>query len=71
MYKLQFGEKWSNLLVAIYLLATMYIRFLVEPQLKGNFLVSVALGALALLFLWALMKSKILNPSFWGKGRND
>lgn len=71
MIKLQLEEKWSNLIVAIYLLGTMYVRFLVEPQLKGNLLVSVGLGLFALLFLWALTKSKILNPSFWGNKRND
>ena len=65
MFKLELGEKISNVLVAIYILVTMYVRFLIEPQLNGNLLVSLGLGAFALLFLWALIKSKFLNPSFW------
>ena len=62
---IKLGEKLSNVLVAVYILATMYIRFLIEPQLRGNFFVSMGLGLFALLFLWALIKSKFLNPSFW------
>jgi hypothetical protein len=66
MIKLKLSERWSNLFVALYILGTLYVRFLVEPQLNGNTLVSVALGLFALFFLWALIKSRFLNPSFWG-----
>ena len=62
---IKLGEKLSNVVVALYILLTMYIRFLVEPQLRGNFFVSIGLGLFALLFLWAMIKSKFLNPSFW------
>jgi hypothetical protein len=42
------------------------LRFVLEPQLQGYYLVSLALGAFALLFLWALIKSKFLQPTYFG-----
>lgn len=56
----------SDVFVTLYLAATLYFRFLLEPQIQGHYLVSLGLGAFALLFLWALTKSKIINPSFFG-----
>ncbi|GAB5551301.1 MAG: hypothetical protein Sapg2KO_08920 [Saprospiraceae bacterium] len=65
MQRLQLNTFWSNIFVVTYILGTMYVRFLIEPQLNGNVLVSVALGLFALIFLWALSKSKCIKPSFW------
>jgi hypothetical protein len=59
----------SDLFIALYVLATLGLRFYLEPQLQGNFLLSVAIGAFALLFLWALIKAKILRPSILGLGK--
>ncbi|MCI5080818.1 MAG: hypothetical protein MRY78_03955 [Saprospiraceae bacterium] len=60
------GRKLSDLIVTIYVLLTLFLRFIIEPQLQGNFIISVLLGGFALLFLWALVKSRILNPSYFG-----
>lgn len=57
---------FSNIFVVLYIAATLLLRFYLEPQLKGNYLISVALGLFALLFLWALIKSKIIRPSLMG-----
>lgn len=65
MQRLQLNTFWSNIFVVTYILGTMYLRFLIEPQLNGNVLVSVGLGLFALLLLWALSKSKLIRPSFW------
>ena len=56
----------SDIFIAIYLAITLLIRFYLEPQLQGRFLISIALGAFALLFLWALIKSKVLRPNYFG-----
>lgn len=65
MHRFQLNTLWSNIFVVSYILGTMYVRFLIEPQLNGNILVSVSLGLFALLLLWALSKSKCIRPSFW------
>ena len=58
------NKRISNIIVIFYLCFTFAIRLVLEPQLQGNILISLGLGAFALLFLWALVKSKILNPEF-------
>ncbi len=64
--KIGLGKKASDVFVIIYISITLYIRFILEPQLGGHFLISIAIGAFALLFLWALTKSKLINPSWFG-----
>jgi hypothetical protein len=64
--KLQLGKKASDVFVVIYILITLWLRFQIEAQLNGHYLISVALGAFALLFLWALNKSNYINPSWFG-----
>ncbi|MEL6660871.1 MAG: hypothetical protein AAFY48_04435 [Bacteroidota bacterium] len=56
----------SDWFIAIYLTITLGLRFFLEPQLQGFYLISLGLGAFALLFLWALIKSKMLRPSYFG-----
>ncbi|MCW8848378.1 MAG: hypothetical protein OQJ81_00255 [Melioribacteraceae bacterium] len=60
------SQKASDIFVVIYILITLYVRFLLEPQLGGHILISIGIGLFALLFLWALSKSKIINPSWFG-----
>lgn len=62
----QLGRKLSDLFVTLYIITTLFLRFYLEPQLNGHFLISVGIGAFALLFLWALAKSKVIRPSFFG-----
>lgn len=66
LMKLQLGPKASNIFVAIYLLITLLLRFLLEEQLQGQLLASLSLGAFALLFLWALNKSGYIQPNWFG-----
>ncbi len=64
--KFGLGQKASDVFVVIYLAATLFLRFVLEPQLRGHLLISIGIGLFALLFLWALSKSKIINPSWFG-----
>jgi len=64
--KLQLGRKVSDIIATAYIIATLFLRFYLEPQLNGSVILSLALGLFALLFLWALVKSKIINPTFFG-----
>lgn len=64
--KFQLGRKASDVFVAVYLFCTLLLRFFLEPTLNGHYFISLALGAFALLFLWALSKSKFLNPGWFG-----
>ena len=56
----------SNLFVIGYLGITLLLRLIVEPQLKGYRAISVLFGVFGLLFLWALMKNRIITPTILG-----
>ncbi|MFZ1290876.1 MAG: hypothetical protein WAR79_12345 [Melioribacteraceae bacterium] len=64
--KFNLGEKASDVFVIVYVTLTLFIRFLIQPQLGEHYFISIGLGAFALLFLWALVKSKLINPSWFG-----
>lgn len=66
MARFSLGPRLSDWFIAVYLTITLALRFFLEPQLQGYYLVSLALGAFALLFLWALIKSKVLRPTYFG-----
>ena len=63
---LTLGPKTSDWFVVVYLFITLGIRFVLEPQIEGHYLISMGLGLFALLFLWALIKSKFLQPTYFG-----
>ncbi|MEM8908217.1 MAG: hypothetical protein AAGD05_10265 [Bacteroidota bacterium] len=52
--------------IVIYLGLTLILRLLLEPKLRHHYFISIALGSFCLLFLWALVKSEILNPGWFG-----
>mgnify|MGYP000212237679 CR=1 FL=1 len=63
---LQLNRIVSRIFVVLYLGATLIWRFLFEAQLLGSVMMSLVIGFFFLLFLWALIKTKILNPEwFW------
>ena len=64
--KLQLNGLASDIFITIYLFVTLLVRFLLESQLHGRYAVSMFIGGFGLLFLWALVKSKVLNPNYFG-----
>lgn len=64
--KLQLGKKTSDFVVVLYVLATLLVRFWLEPYINGHYWVSILIGLYGLLLLWALVKSKFLNPTWFG-----
>lgn len=61
--KIRLGRITSDIFLIIYIMGTLALRFYLEPQLNGRFLISLSIGVFALLFLWALIRVKVLNPS--------
>jgi len=56
----------SNIFIVIYAALTLFVRIILEPQLQGQYLISIGMGAFSLLFIWALIKSGILRPTILG-----
>ena len=68
--KIKLGNLASDIFITIYIVVTLYAIFYYEPALNGNFLISILLGLFALLFIWALIKIKFLNPNWFGLHNN-
>lgn len=57
---------WADIIVSIYLIITLYLRFTAEEFLVNRPLISVLCGLVLLGFLWALIKVKFLAPDYFG-----
>lgn len=62
----QLNSKTSDIIIAIYLIAMLFFRFQIESQFRGKYMISIFFGIMTLLFLYALIKNKILNPTYFG-----
>ncbi len=56
----------ADIIVTIYLLGTLYLRIVVEHTLTNHTILSIAVGLMMLLFLWSLIKIKLLVPDYFG-----
>lgn len=56
----------ADIIISIYLLATLFIRIMAEPQLESHPLISIGAGLVLLGFLWALIKTNVLVPNYFG-----
>lgn len=56
----------SDIIISIYALATLYIRFKFENNIKISPANSIAIGAGFVLIIFALIKLKVLNPNWFG-----
>ncbi len=65
------SSRMSALFVTVYMLGTLFLRFLIEPQLGGAIWISVALGGFGLVFLWALGRARFLNFEFLFGPKNE
>lgn len=59
------GKIPSRIFIGAYILGTLYLRLMLEPQLQGHTLISVGLGLFGLVFLYALIKSRFLRPDWF------
>ncbi len=58
----QLNKRQSAIFVGAYVFFTLLLRwYYIEPLLKGNFWLSVAIGAAFLAVIWVLIKVKFLN----------
>jgi len=57
---------FADIIVGIYLMASLYLRFDIEPYFVGRPILSVGFGLFMLLLLWAAIKSGLLKPNYFG-----
>lgn len=56
----------SDIMISIYAVATLYIRFKFENSTTISPANSIAIGACFVLIIFALIKLKVLNPNWFG-----
>lgn len=64
--KLKLSPLISDIFILVYIAITLYIRFKLENQIQLNPLLSIFIGLIFVLFIWALIKVKVLNPNWFG-----
>lgn len=65
------GKTLSQIIVVLYVAATLYLRFTLEAELQGMWLISLVIGAICLVVLWTMIKIRILNPGWLGESSRD
>jgi hypothetical protein len=65
------GKTFSQIIVVLYIAFTLYLRFTIEAQLQGMWMISLIVGAIFLVMLWAMIKIRILNPGWLGESSRD
>jgi len=56
----------ADFIVSIYLLGTLFLRFQIEDSMTSHPILSIALGLVMILLLWAMIKIKFLQPNYFG-----
>lgn len=56
----------SDIIISIYIIATLYLRFKWESQTIISPALSIVMGFCYVLIIWALIRLKILNPNWFG-----
>lgn len=64
--KLQISPLASDIIISVYVVVSLYIRFEFENQLAITPVNSIVIGACFVVILWALIKLKVLNPNWFG-----
>ncbi len=56
----------SDIIISIYVIVSLYLRFKLENQRPISTLNSMVIGVCFVAILWVLIKLKILNPNWFG-----
>ncbi|WP_299336242.1 hypothetical protein [uncultured Psychroserpens sp.] len=56
----------SDIIISIYVIATLYLRFKFENETNVNPGLSIVMGICFVVIIWALIKLKVLNPNWFG-----
>jgi hypothetical protein len=56
----------SDIIISIYVVATLYLRFKFENETSVSPMLSIVMGICFVVIIWALVKLKVLNPNWFG-----
>ena len=64
--KLRINPLASDIIICIYVVATLYLRFKWQSQTIVTPMLSIVVGLSFVAIIWALIKLKVLNPNRFG-----
>jgi len=64
--KLRINPLASDIIICIYVVATLYLRFKWQNQTIVTPMLSIVIGLSFVAIIWALIKLKVLNPNWFG-----
>ncbi|HIC32485.1 MAG: hypothetical protein JXK08_01685 [Flavobacteriaceae bacterium] len=64
--KLRINPLASDIIICIYVVATLYLRFKWQNQAFVTPMLSIVVGLSFVAIIWALIKLKVLNPNWFG-----
>lgn len=56
----------SDIIITIYVVVTLYLRFKFENEKEIELMNSLIIGTCFVVILWVLIKLKVLNPNWFG-----
>jgi len=56
----------SDIIISIYVIATLYLRFKFENITDVSPMLSIVMGICFVVIIWALIRLKVLNPNWFG-----
>ena len=65
--KLRLTRNQSIIFTIFYVVATLALRFYIEPYLLGNFWISIGIGLYFVITYWILLHKKVLNFAIPGE----
>ena len=57
---------WADCIVSLYLLGTLFMRISIEDSMVTHPILSIALGLVMILLVWAMIKIRFLQPDYFG-----
>jgi hypothetical protein len=56
----------SDIIISIYIVSTLFLRFKFESETYVTPMLSVVMGIWFVVIIWVLIKRKVLNPNWFG-----
>ncbi|MEO1031345.1 MAG: hypothetical protein AAFX55_08060 [Bacteroidota bacterium] len=66
MKRLRISALASDIIISLYVIVTLYLRFKLESETATGPFESLIMGICFVVIIWALIKLKVLNPNWFG-----
>lgn len=64
--KFRLGPLASDIVIAIYVVVSLFLRFKFESKTPISPMNSIVMGVCFIVILWVFIKLKVLNPNWFG-----